>query len=328
MDATLDTREVENQLQLFKSKSVLVAVIDRLTLTDDPDFNPMTQPLGRLIAYARKLAGFDPDAQSTPEPDDLVVAVEGRMTVARVGFSNVIEINYNSTNPVRAAEVANAIAEAYIADKLKVKLDASRTATNWLQTRLSDLGEQAVAAESAVSAYRTKNNVAALDGKLLDDQQATELNSRVVAARTQTVESLARLNAFEDVLNEKDIEAIAKKPNLDAISEAINNPIINSLRQQYLEHVRRAEEFATRVGKDHQATVNMRAKAREKRTSILDELRRLAEVSRSDYQAAKQRQEGLEKQLAEAVSRSRTTNLAEVPLREAGDQGERVPQPL
>ena len=147
VDATLDTREVENQLQLFKSKSVLVAVIDRLTLTDDPDFNPMTQPLGRLIAYARKLAGFDPDAQSTPEPDDLVVAVEGRMTVARVGFSNVIEINYNSTNPVRAAEVANAIAEAYIADKLKVKLDASRTATNWLQTRLSDLGEQAVAAE-------------------------------------------------------------------------------------------------------------------------------------------------------------------------------------
>ena len=130
------------------------------------------------------------------------------------------------------------------------------------------------------------------------------------------MEFFARLNAFEDVLNEKDIEAIAKKPNLDAISEAINNPIINSLRQQYLEHVRRAEEFATRVGKDHQATVNMRAKAREKRTSILDELRRLAEVSRSDYQAAKQRQEGLEKQLAEAVSRSRTTNLAEVPLRE------------
>ena len=55
---------------------------------------------------------------------------------------------------------------------------------------------------------------------------------------------------------------------------------------------------------------------REVRTSILDEVRRLAEASRNDYQAAKQRQEGLEKQLAEAVSRSRTANVEEGALRE------------
>ena len=239
------------------------------------------------------------------------------MTAVRVGISNVIEINYNSTNPLRAAEVANAIAEAYIADKLNVKVDASRTATTWLQGRLRDLGEQALAAESEVRAYRSKNNVVAMDGKLLDEQQVTELSSRVVAARAQSLDALARLNTFEGVLHAKDFEAIARNPNLDAaVSDAMSNPIINSLRQQYLEHARREAEFTTRFGNDHQAVVNLRARMREVRTSILDEVRRLAEASRNDYQAAKQRQEGLEKQLAEAVSRSRTTNVAEGALRE------------
>jgi polysaccharide biosynthesis transport protein len=317
MNAPLDVREVENQLQLLKSKSVLGAVVDRLKLAEDPDFNPATQPLARLVGLARRLVGLGAETPPAPEADDLATALEGRMTAARVGVSNVIEISYNSTTPLRAAEVANAIAEAYIADKLNLKVDASRTATTWLQGRLRDLGEQALAAESAVSAYRSNNNFVALDGKPLDERQVTELSSRVVAARAQTLDALARLNTFEGVLHAKDFEAIARNPNLDAaVSDAMSNPIINSLRQQYLENARREEEFTTRFGNDHQAVVNLRARMREARTSILDELRRLAEASRNDYQATKQRQEGLEKQLAEAVSRSRTANVAEGALRE------------
>ena len=44
--------------------------------------------------------------------------------------------------PTEESEVANAIAEAYIADKLSVKVNASRTATNWLQERLREIGER------------------------------------------------------------------------------------------------------------------------------------------------------------------------------------------
>ena len=131
------------------------------------------------------------------------------------------------------------------------------------------------------------------------------------------MEALTRLNTFEGVLHTKDLEAVARNPTLDAaVSDAISNPIINALRQQYLEYARQEKEFTTRLGNDHLVVVNLRARMREVRTSILDEVRRLAEASRNDYQAAKQRQEGLEKQLAEAVSRSRTTNVAEAPLRE------------
>ena len=55
---------------------------------------------------------------------------------------------------------------------------------------------------------------------------------------------------------------------------------------------------------------------RDLRSSIFEEVKRLAETSRSDLEVAKQRQQEIEKQLAEAVLQSRTTNAAELTIRE------------
>ena len=69
---------------------------------------------------------------------------------------------------------------------------------------MKELGEQASNAERAVNSFKLKNNIVAADGKLIDDQQVTELNTRIVAARTQTSEALTRLNRFQALLNAKD----------------------------------------------------------------------------------------------------------------------------
>jgi capsular exopolysaccharide synthesis family protein len=55
---------------------------------------------------------------------------------------------------------------------------------------------------------------------------------------------------------------------------------------------------------------------RDLRTSIFEEVTRLAEASRNEYTAAKQRQQAIEKQLNEAVSQSHSTNSAELTIRE------------
>src|SRR4029079_12041600 len=105
--------------------------------------------------------------------------------------------------------------------------------------------------------------------------------------------------------------------NLDAIgADALNSQIITGLRQQYLELTRREAELAARVGRDHLAVVNVRNRAREFRVSIFDEDRRLAEVSRSEFELAKQRQEEIEKQLAKAVVQSRSVNSAELTIKD------------
>jgi succinoglycan biosynthesis transport protein ExoP len=316
-DSLLDRGQLESHLQILTSKAVLASVVSQLKLAEDPDFKPSTQPLARVFRRMRALLGAEP-AQQVVEPasesDALVAALDGRLVAERFGFSNIVEIRYSSSNPTRAAEVANAVANAYIVDQLNAKFEAKRTATTWLQERLRDLGQQALTAERAVSAFRSEHNVVAAGGRLMDEQQVTDLNTRLVAARAQTSDAQARLSKFRAILGSSDVGPIAANANLDA--SVSDSSIVTNLRQQYLEYARREAEWSTRFGKDHLAVINVRNKMRDMRTSILDEVRRLAEASKSDYELAKQRQADVEKQLAQAVAQSRATNSAESTLRE------------
>ncbi|EHR01465.1 polysaccharide biosynthesis tyrosine autokinase [Bradyrhizobium sp. WSM471] len=318
-EPSFDPREIETQLQILRSKAIASDVIDKLDLTADLTRNtdsPLTLMGRRLRKWFGGTPGPDESESQARLAGDVMTAFQERLTAARVNLSNVIELTFSWNDAARAAQIANAIADAYIADQLNAKFEANRTATLWLQQRIKALGDQAETAERAVNAYRSQNNIFSTEGKPIDEQQVTQVNSRIVAARAQTAELLARLNRYESILKENPSkgESIG---TLDASgSDALASPIINSLRQQYLELVRRESEWSARFGKDHLSVVNLRARMREIRASVLDEVRRLAETSRSDYEVSKQRQQDLEKQLSEAVSVSRATNSAEVTLRE------------
>jgi len=318
-EAPIDTTQLESQMQILKSKALATSVINQLKLVDDPDFKDSGRSVRSVWQRIRGwFGGMPPDRQMSQDRqmDEIATAFDDRLSAVRLGFSSVIEISFSASSAERAAEIANAIANAYIVDQLNAKFDASRAATAWLQDRLTELGRQALTAERALNAFKSQNNIVAAGGKLMDEQQVTELNSRLVAARAQTSEALARLNQLETILASNSADS-ASIGSLDASgSEALSNPIINNLRQQYLENARREVEYSGRLGKDHLAVVNLRTQMRGIRASILDEVRRLAETSRSDFEVAKQRQEEIEKQLALAVSQSRTTNSAEPAMRE------------
>jgi polysaccharide biosynthesis transport protein len=319
-ETPIDSSQLETQIQVLKSKAIATSVINQLRLADDPDFKASGRSLQSVLQGILGWFGSTPQDRQVERQDGptdgLVAAFDSRLSAVRLGYSTVIEISFNASNAERAAKIANAIANAYVTDQLNAKFDANRTATAWLQDRLRELGQQALTAERAVNAFKSQNNIVAAGGKLMDEQQVTELNSRLVMVRAQTSDALARLNRFETILDSNSADS-ASIGNLDASgSDALSNPIINNLRQQYLEYSRRESEWSARFGRDHLAVVNLRTRMRGIRTSILDEVRRLAETSRSDFEVAKQRQQEIEKQLTLAISQSRTTNSAELTMRE------------
>lgn len=315
-----DLRELETQIQLIRSQAIALAIIKQYNIINDPDFNGSRVSFGSIWRLIR--APFAPSrderqSDRSDEPSEgLIGAFLSRLQASRTGYSNIIEITYSSSSPTRAAEIANAVANTYVTDGLNAKFEANRSATTWLQDRLRELGDQALTAERAVNAYKAQNNIVSAGGKPIDEQQISDLNSRLVAARAQTSDALARLKRYETILRVNSASS-SSIGTLDAAgSDALSSPILNSLRQGYLELSRRESEWSARFGHDHLAVVNLRSRMRDIRNSILDEVRRLSETSRSDYEVAKQREQEIEKQLNEAVASARTTNSAEVTLRE------------
>ncbi len=318
----IDRAQLENQLEILKSQPIAASVISKLNLANDPDLTGSNQGLGALISRFRDMAGLAapkaaPQANSTEPSVDIIAAFQNRLVGAHVGQSNVIEISFNSSNPERAAQIANAVADAYLNEQLTAKFEASRTATAWLQKRLEELGLQALASERAVHEFKLRNNMVEVAGNSMDEQQVSELNSRLVTVREQASSALARLNRYETVIRSNSTGSNSKDPDLDApVSDTLTNQIINSLRQQYLEYARRESEWSARLGPNHLAVVNLQTKMNDIRTSIAAELRRLAETSCNDYEIARQREDAVTKQLASAVSQSQVTNSAEATARE------------
>ncbi len=317
-DIPIDTASVESQVEVLKSENVALPIIKNLHLTEDPEFvGSGGGLLGAIFGLIFSPFETDQVASDFDLTRRAVRAFQDRLSIKRVGLSYIIQINFRSFDPERAAQIANAVSDSYIVDQLEAKYQATRRASVWLQDRIKELREQASTAERAVVEFKTKNNIITTGGpdgrvRLMGEQQVAELNSQLVIARAQTAESRARLDRIEQVLR-----ANSPTATVDAtVADTLRNEVVTKLRSHYLELAARESDWSARYGHDHLAAINLRNQMREIRNSIFDELKRLGETYKSDYEIAKQREDGIQKELTQAVAQSQVTNQAQVALRE------------
>ena len=100
------------------------------------------------------------------------------------------------------------------------------------------------------------------------------------------------------------------------VTDTLKNEVVSKLRSQYLDMAARESDWSLRYGPNHLAVINLRNQMREIRNSIFEELKRLGETYKSDYAIAKQNEEGVQRELTLAVSKSQETDTAQVTLRD------------
>jgi polysaccharide biosynthesis transport protein len=281
-----------------------------------------------VLFHPLSLFRVHPPRSDKEKSDDLKLGVlrtfEKRLTVGRLGNSYIITIEFQSTNPARAAQIANAVADSFIIDQQRVKYETIGKASAWLQDRLDELRAQAAAAERAVVEYKAKNNIVNTGGRLFDEQQLTELNTALTKARADRVDAQARLDRLSQIIRSDNLDPSATE--VATVADALHSEIISRLRQQYLDLAQREALYSGRLGKEHLAVVNIRNQMREIRRSTADELKRIAESYKSEYNIATARENSVKASLAAAIAGSQTTNKAQIELRqlEAAAQSYRV----
>jgi polysaccharide biosynthesis transport protein len=311
-DIPPDPGSVDSQVEVVLSENVALAVIKDLHLTEDPEF---VGPSGGLISTIMRLV-MNPFGSSGGQPSEFALTraaigrLQSQLTISRAGLTYIINIGFRSHNPQRAAQVANAVAEAYIVDQLEAKYQATMRAGTWMQDRIKELRDQATNAERAVVDFKTKNNIVAAGGRLMNEQQLSELNSSLIQARAQTAEAKAKLDRIDEILRSG-----VDVPDA-TVTDSLRNEVITKLRSQYLDFSRKESEYSVKYGSGHLAVINLRGQMREIRKVIIDELGRIAQTYRSDYEIAKAREESVSGSLKEIVSVSQTANQAQIALRD------------
>jgi polysaccharide biosynthesis transport protein len=324
-DIPPDTSSVDSQVEVLLSENVALAVIKELHLTEDPEFVAPDDGLFSTIKgwvfnpstiMEMVLNSFGSSGSSEGQPSEFALTraaigrLQSHLIISRSGLTYIINIGFRSHNPQRAAQVANAVAEAYINDQLEAKYQATRRAGDWMGDRIKELSDQSTNAARAVVDFKVKNNIVAAGGRLMNEQQLSELNTSLIQARAQTAEAKAKLDRIDEILRSN-----VEVPDA-TVTDSLRNEVINKLRSQYLDYSRKEAEYSVKYGSSHLAVANLRSQMREIRKVIFDELGRIAQTYRSDYEIAKAREESISKSLTDLVSVSQTANQAQVSLRD------------
>ena len=137
-----DQHTIESEIAMLRSAPIVRRVIDELGLGTDAEFGarwPATQ-INKVLRF-----------QSPPQTDTQA-AVSGRIAVSRIRNTLLLSVSFSSSDPVKAARIANAIADAYLKDQVEAKWRSAATAlapgsTGGLSTDASGAGGKVIASE-------------------------------------------------------------------------------------------------------------------------------------------------------------------------------------
>jgi len=192
--------QLETEIQIIQSESLLSELAERLRLVEDPEFNAaLAPPLRDWIPHwlhsqaAALKERLWPGAELPADRRaDVVRTVSQHISVQQMEDSGTLAISAWSTNPDRAALLANTLAELYVRRALDEKVAVTGQALAVLRGHLGQLQQSVASSSKAIEQYR---NRAGLVGRNEDVavQEPAELRSQVPPPRMRSaaVEALA-----------------------------------------------------------------------------------------------------------------------------------------
>ncbi|MFK3781091.1 polysaccharide biosynthesis tyrosine autokinase [Agrobacterium sp. NPDC089420] len=320
-----DEASILSQVEVLQSETIGLAVVDSLNLTENQEFRAtrasfLSSILGTVRSLLNVSQWFSPAEKETVIDDGtLKRALSDRLlqglSVKRIGRTYALELTYNSTSPVLAAQIVNAVASAYLVDKLNSKYEATKRASDWLSERIAELRQRALDTDLAVQKFRAEHNLIETGNNgLLSDQQLAESNSALILAQSETARARARVQRIEHILATDDVDAV--------VTDILESSVANDLRKKYLESSKVEAEITSRLGANHVQAVRLRNEMQEYRRLMFQEISRIAQSYKSDLEVSEARERSLAESVAKATNVSNSASQTQVQLRELQREAE------
>ena len=309
-----DDATIESETLLIQSIAILQRVVEKLKLSEDQEFIPkpgLLDPIKRLFANSNPDAGASPADAAKARSVDIL---QRRMKVTRQGTTFLVDINVSSESPRKAAVIANAVAEGYFEEQVRAKNEATRIASSWLNGQIDTLKSRVVTAERAVEDFRTANNLTVSQGVTVNDQQITDLNNQLIAARVQTAETRAKFDQAQQLSKSGGDQG--------GFNAAISSDIVSKLRAQYADIAKNEADLSSKYGARHPQVANVHAQLRDTQRLINEEIRRILQSTQHDYDVARSREASLQQSFNQLQGVSSSSGQAQVRLRELQREAE------
>ncbi len=204
---------IETQSKILTSETLALQTVRSGILSGQTDF--ASDPSTSDALSTGSLANMKP-------PPELG-AFLGSLSVKRVPNSRLMDVSFESTSPLLAAQIVNAHIKNFIEQNFQSRYDATTRASTWLTDQLNDWKIRVQKSEDARIAYERQNQIWALDDKQnVTSQRFSDLNKQLTDAQS---ERMRKQSLFE----------FARAGEMDSVPQIRDNPAVQDLLRKRTE---------------------------------------------------------------------------------------------
>ncbi len=282
----------QTKYELLSSRSLAERVINSLGLADDTAFQKESKTWTGMIANLMfGVASSDPGQKDILERSrKTILTVTKNVTIAPVRGSRIVKISYDHTDPLEAQKVANGYADAFIADNLDRRYDATSYARKFLEERLQQLKVKLEDSEKQLVQYAEKNGIINLDdNKNLAVTDLEAVNTKLTEAHSLRVKAETLWKQAEAT------SGFGLKEILDSKAIQENQKLRTELAAQYQQKLAIYKPAFPEM-------VQLRNQIKELDRQVQSDTQAIKESIRAAYLTAKEEEDSLQSQLTNVKS--------------------------
>lgn len=227
----------------------------------------------RVAIRVVKLLGFDKSAEAIANWKEAskgkgtlenyyADVLQKKLDIKPSRESNVINLNFSGADPLFAAAVANAFAQAYIDTSIEMRVEPARQYSAWFEERQKGLRANLEKTQSRLSAYQQEKGIVVTDDRMMDNETSrlNDLTAQLSAAQAQRADASSRQKSGTSELS----------------LEVLQNPLIQGLKAEIARAESQLSQISSNFGKNHPQVQQLEAQIAEQRQQLREEIGRIS----------------------------------------------------
>lgn len=215
--AVLNSR-VDGEVEVLRADSTVMAVVAQAQLMQDPEFGP-SLGMSEKIAIALGIDGLGNSirrmlgirATDVPQTSTLVAStvtkLKNAVEIRRRGLTYLISVQVSSQDPQRAADIANAYVQTYIAQQIETKTQGITAARDVLRNQIENASANLAKSEEDLNNF-IDQNLARIEQES-SNTAVSALRRELETAKSNRLENVTILATTRDAVARNDWMAAA-----------------------------------------------------------------------------------------------------------------------
>jgi succinoglycan biosynthesis transport protein ExoP len=219
-------------------------------------------------------AGSDASLRRPPALGEFL----GGLSIKRVPNSRLLDVTFETTDPVLAARVVNAHLNNFIEQNFRSRFEAATQASNWMAGQLNEMKIKVENAEDARLEYERQNQIWTIDEKSdITTQKLGELEKQLTDAQA-------------DRINKEAVYQLAQSGNYDAIAAVRESAVIQDILKQQTTLSAAYTDAVNQYGPKFPKVLRIQAQLKDLDQLITREKLNIGNQVEADYRGARQRE--------------------------------------